>query len=110
MYQALSPRWDRPLSVFPRLGIGALPALDQRVQELDAAGAIPPRSFVTARGLIGAVRAAQAAGSEAEQIDQARAGAAARFGDAHALDGGAAVIAAMAGGIVPVASRGMPMS
>ena len=42
MFQALSPRWNRPLSVF-LLGNGALPALDQRVQQLGAAGAILPR-------------------------------------------------------------------
>ena len=45
MFQALSPRWDRPLSAL-LLGNGALPALDQRVQQLGAAGAFSAALFV----------------------------------------------------------------
>ena len=99
MYQALSPRWDRPLGPVQGLAPGALrpgPA-STRV----GARREPSRRafFICFGDLPGGLPN----GSEAAKID-ARARAAAVFDDAlAAIDGRTAVVAVMAGDVVPIA-------
>ena len=86
MFQALSPRWDRPLS-----------ALFAWQRGVSSPG---PASSTVGRG--GSDPAAFSF-SEAADIEGAWARPTPGLGDALALDGGAAAIALMADHIVPVA-------